>query len=129
MMSLGQMSIGLQGMRRRIADYDPDLGVADTQFLITFAGLVIAWSVFIMLFNLVRSARKGPVASRNPWNSRSPEWQIPSPAPEMNYDQPPVVVGEPYDYGLEDSGYTTLSRAADSTADSASAMPEPAAAD
>jgi cytochrome c oxidase subunit 1 len=111
LMSLGQMRIGLQGMRRRIADYDPDLGIADTQFLITFAGLVIAWSVFIMVYNLARSARKGTVASPNPWNSRSPEWQIPSPAPEMNYDQPPVVVGEPYDYGLAGSTYVQMSPA------------------
>ena len=110
-MSLGQMRIGLLGMRRRIADYDPELGIANTQFLITLAGLVIAWSVLIMLFNLVRSARKGPVASANPWNSRSPEWQIPSPAPEMNYDQPPLVVGEPYDYGIADSAYVQVYQA------------------
>ncbi len=111
LMSLGQMRIGLQGMRRRIADYDPDLGIANTQFLITLAGLIIAWSVLIMCYNLVRSARKGPVASHNPWRSRSPEWQIPSPVPEMNYDQPPVVVGEPYDYGLADSSYVQVSPA------------------
>ncbi len=114
LMSLGQMRIGLLGMRRRIADYDPDLGIENTQFLITLAGLVIAWSVFIMLFNLVRSARKGAVASPNPWNSRSPEWQIPSPVPEMNYDQPPVVVGEPYDYGLAGSTYVQVSPATNS---------------
>jgi cytochrome c oxidase subunit 1 len=110
-MSLGQMRIGLMGMRRRIADYDPDLGVQDTQFLITLAGLVIGWSVLIMVYNLVSSARSTELAGANPWGSRSPEWQIPSPAPEMNYESPPVVVGEPYDYGLADSTYVNVAPA------------------
>jgi cytochrome c oxidase subunit 1 len=107
-MSLGQMRIGLMGMRRRIADYDPALGVEDTQMLITIAGLVIGWSVLIMVYNLVSSARSAEVADHNPWKSRSPEWQLPSPVPEMNYDQQPVVVGDPYDYGLPDSTYIQM---------------------
>jgi cytochrome c oxidase subunit 1 len=110
-MSLGQMRIGLLGMRRRIADYDPALGIQDTQFLITLAGLVIGWSVLIMVYNLVSSARSGELAGSNPWGSRSPEWQIPSPAPELNYERPPVVVGEPYDYGLADSPYVRVTPA------------------
>jgi cytochrome c oxidase subunit 1 len=107
-MSLGQMRIGLLGMRRRIADYDMALGVQDTQLLITLAGLVIGWSVLIMVYNLVVSARSGEVASTNPWRSRSPEWQIPSPIPEVSYAQPFQVVGEPYDYGLPDSRYVRI---------------------
>jgi cytochrome c oxidase subunit I len=105
LMSLGQMRIGLMGMRRRIADYDPALGVEFTQFLITMSALIIGWSVLIMIYNLVSSARSAEVADINPWGSRSPEWQIPSPVPEMNYDEPFVVVGGPYDYGLQDSAY------------------------
>lgn len=99
-MSLGQMSTGLLGMRRRIADYDPGLGVEFTQTLVTIAALIIGWSILIMIYNLISSARTQPVASANPWRSRSPEWQVASPMPEMNYDVPFEVVGEPYDYGL-----------------------------
>jgi cytochrome c oxidase subunit 1 len=108
LMSLGQMRVGLMGMRRRIGDYDPALGVEFTQFLVTLAGFIIAWSVLIMVYNLVSSARSAEVAERNPWRSRSPEWQIPSPVPEMNYDRPFVVVGSPYDYGLKDSTYVAM---------------------
>ncbi len=107
-MSLGQMRIGLLGMRRRIADYDPALGIQNTQFLITIAGLIIGWSVLIMSYNLVRSARSGVLAGNNPWRSRSIEWQLPSPVPEGNYEQQPVIVGDPYDYGLPDAPYTNL---------------------
>ena len=79
--------------------------------VVTIAGFVIALSVVIMLFNLIRSARRGEVAERNPWRSRSPEWQIPSPIPEVAYPQPFQVVGEPYDYGLPDSAYVVVQTA------------------
>ena len=105
-MSIGQMSVGLLGMRRRVADYDPALGITTTHVLITLAALVIGWSVLLMIYNFIASARTEPVAETNPWRSRSPEWQIPSPVPEFNYDVPFEVVGEPYDYGLAGSVYT-----------------------
>ncbi len=106
--SLGQMRVGLLGMRRRIVDYDPALGIEGGQRAVTIAGFLIGLSVLIMIVNLVRSARRGEVADRNPWRSRSPEWQIPSPIPEVAYAQPLKVVGEPYDYGLPDSTYVRL---------------------
>jgi len=105
LMSLGQMRIGLLGMRRRIADYDPALGVETTQVLITVSALVIGWAVLIMVYNLISSARSQKMAATNPWHSRSPEWQIPYPVPEFNYDVPFEVVGDPYDYGLDGSKY------------------------
>jgi cytochrome c oxidase subunit 1 len=111
-MSLGQMRIGLMGMRRRIADYDPALGIETTQALITIAGLVIGWSVLIMVYNLWTSARQPVLATENPWDSRSPEWLAPTPLPEFNYDNPIEVVGDPYDYGLEGSRYVDMGRAA-----------------
>jgi cytochrome c oxidase subunit 1 len=111
--SLGQIQVGLKGMRRRIVDYDAALGIEGGQLLITISGFVIGLSVLIMIYNLVRSARRGPLAERNPWRSRSPEWSIPSPVPELNYAQPIEVVGEPYDYGLPDSTYVrTVAQAA-----------------
>ena len=106
--SLTQMQVGLLGMRRRIADYDPALDIQFSHILITLAGFAIGISVLIAFYNLVRSARRGEVAVANPWRSRSPEWQIPSPAPAHNYDQPIEGVGEPYDYGLLGSVYVSM---------------------
>jgi len=105
-MSIGQMSVGLLGMRRRIADYDPALGIEGTQLLITLAALVIGWSVLIAIYNFASSRRMEPIADTNPWRSRSPEWHTASPIPEFNYDVPFEVVGDPYDYGLSDADYT-----------------------
>jgi cytochrome c oxidase subunit 1 len=106
--SLGQMQVGLKGMRRRIVDYDAALGIEGGQMLVTIAGFVIAISVLVMIVNMIYSARRGEVAERNPWRSRSPEWQIPSPIPEVSYTQPFQVVGDPYDYGLPDSRYVRM---------------------
>jgi cytochrome c oxidase subunit I len=110
--SLEQMQIGLLGMRRRIVDYDPTLGIQGGQIAITIAGFVIAISVGLFFFNLLDSLKRGEVAEANPWGSRSPEWQLPSPAPEHNYaDYPFEVIGEPYDYGLAGSRFTSLNPA------------------
>ena len=109
-MSIGQMSVGVMGMRRRIADYDPALGVDMGQMLITMAAFAIAFSVLLMIYNLLHSAEMGRVAGNNPWRSRSPEWQIPSPVPEHSYASPIAIIGEPYDYGLPNSTYVRMAR-------------------
>jgi cytochrome c oxidase subunit 1 len=70
--------------------------------LITIAAFIIGWSVLIMVYNLISSARSKELAPMNPWGSRSPEWQIPYPVPEFNYEQPFEVVGDPYGYGAPD---------------------------
>jgi cytochrome c oxidase subunit 1 len=106
--SLGQMQVGLLGMRRRIGDYDAALNIQTTQLLITIAAFVIGTAVLIAFFNFVYSAARGPVASRNPWRSRSPEFMLPSPIPLHNYETPFEVIGEPYDYGLEGSAYVSI---------------------
>ncbi len=123
-MSLGQMSIGVIGMRRRIADYDQLLGGWFSQeanlgwievghILITLAGFAIAFSILIAIYNLFQSAEVGKLAGDNPWRSRSPEFQIPSPIPEQSFAKPIRVVGEPYDYGLAGSRYVTTATAGD----------------
>ncbi len=110
-LTFGMFRIGLLGMRRRIADYDPALGFDTTHWVMTIAAYLIALSVLIFVINLIMSARRGAAAAGNLWRSRSPEWQVPSPMPEQNYDRPFEVVGEPYDYGLPGSTYVNMSPA------------------
>ncbi|MDP1545422.1 MAG: cbb3-type cytochrome c oxidase subunit I [Anaerolineales bacterium] len=104
-LTFGMMRIGLLGMRRRIADYDAALGFDATHLALTIAGYLIGLSVLIFIYNFFASVKNGEKADGNVWNSRSPEWQVPSPMPAHNYEQPFEVVGEPYDYGLEGSQY------------------------
>ena len=104
-LTFGMMRIGLLGMRRRIVDYDAALGFDTTHLVLTICAFGIALSVLIFIINLFHSIKSGEVAEGNVWNSRSPEWQVPSPMPAHNYEQPFEVVGEPYDYGLPGAKY------------------------
>jgi cytochrome c oxidase subunit 1 len=104
-LTLGMMRVGLLGMRRRIVDYDPALGLDFSHFVMTIAAFLIGLSVLIFFINFFRSLKHGEPATGNIWNSRSPEWQVPSPMPAHNYEVPFEVVGEPYDYGLPGSKY------------------------
>ena len=127
--SLSQMQIGLLGMRRRIADYDPALGITTQQIMITIAAFAIGFGVLVFITNIIRSMRRGEVAVANPWRSRSPEWTLlPSPIPAHNYETPIEVVGEPYDYGLEGSVYARK-QAPPTVTPASGPLPTPAPAD
>ncbi len=104
-LTLLMMRVGLLGMRRRIADYDPALGFDTYHLIMTVMGYLIGISVAIFLYNFFNSIKNGEKAEGNVWNSRSPEWQVPSPMPTHNYDRPFEVIGEPYDYGLPNAEY------------------------
>ncbi len=104
-LTFGMMFIGLRGMRRRIADYDPLQNFDFSHLLLTIFGFLIFISVLIFFINFFYSIKNGEKAEGNLWNSRSPEWLVPSPMPAHNYPVPFEVVGEPYDYGLPGSKY------------------------
>jgi cytochrome c oxidase subunit 1 len=106
MKTLSMFWIGLHGMRRRIGDYDPEYGFDNFQTLATVGALLIGTGMLIFAYNLFVSALSGEKSPENPWRSRSLEWTVSSPPPELNFHEIPVIIGEPYDYGLEgDPGY------------------------
>jgi cytochrome c oxidase subunit 1 len=109
-LTFAMMRVGLLGMRRRIADYDTALGFDLSHLIMSVAGYLIFISVVIFLYNFFHSMKHGEKAENNLWNSRSPEWQVPSPMPVHNYDQAFEVVGEPYDYGLLGSRYVEFAK-------------------
>ncbi len=107
-LTLFMMRVGLLGMRRRIADYDPALGFDPWHFVMTIAGFAIAAAILIFFYNIYITLKNGAPETGNVWRSRSPEWQVPSPMPVHNYDTEFEVVGEPYDYGLPGSVYVKM---------------------
>ena len=40
------------------------------------------------------------MAGRNPWNSNTLEWTVPSPPPHGNFETTPIVYHGPYEYAL-----------------------------
>jgi cytochrome c oxidase subunit 1 len=43
------------------------------------------------------------VSEENPWEARTLEWLVPTPVPTDNFEEVPLVVSGPYDYGLAQS--------------------------
>ena len=89
--------LGIEGMRRRVADYPPQLG--GVNLWVSFAAFNIFLSVAVFVFNIVRSWRRGPQAEANPWRAQTLEWQTASPPPIQNFDHIPTVSSGPYEYG------------------------------
>ncbi|NNF68902.1 MAG: cytochrome c oxidase subunit I [Acidimicrobiia bacterium] len=83
--------LGLNGMPRRIYTYPEGLGFEFWNFIATLGAFTIAVSVLVFIVNLIWSKRKGDVAGPDPWDGRTLEWSIPSPPPEHNFDEVPVV--------------------------------------
>jgi cytochrome c oxidase subunit I len=89
--------LGIEGMRRRVADYPPELGTVN--LFVTFAAFNIALSVAVFIFNMARSWKHGEAAAANPWRAQTLEWQTSSPPPIENFTDIPTVGATPYQYG------------------------------
>ncbi len=89
--------LGLQGMNRRIAEYDPQY--ATINMFCTIGSYILAVSTVPFLINAIWSWSQGEKAGDNPWNSLTLEWMTTSPPPVENFEEDPVLVGGPYDYG------------------------------
>jgi cytochrome c oxidase subunit 1 len=58
--------------------------------------------MLVFLYNVVWSLLiKREPAPANPWNSKSPEWQLPTPVPVYDFERTPVFDPDPYPYGVE----------------------------
>ncbi|HEY7993136.1 MAG TPA: cytochrome c oxidase subunit I [Candidatus Eremiobacteraceae bacterium] len=89
--------IGLEGMPRRVSTYDPQY--QDTNLFISISAFVLGASMLVFAYNAIKSTLSGREAGQNPWGARTLEWMIPSPPPYYNFEDIPVVLSGPYDYG------------------------------
>ncbi|HEY3672925.1 MAG TPA: cytochrome c oxidase subunit I [Acidimicrobiia bacterium] len=83
--------LGLTGMPRRTYRYPPGMGWDLMNQLETIGAFVIALSVLLLFVNLFWSSRRGEIAGGDPWDARSLEWSIPSPPPEYNFAEIPII--------------------------------------
>jgi cytochrome c oxidase subunit I len=90
--------LGLQGMQRRIADYPSQFGTLN--FVISIFAFILGASTLVFLYNMAHSWWRGEPAPANPWRALTLEWQVTSPPPIFNFDEPPQIVGSPYAYGV-----------------------------
>ena len=88
--------LGMAGMPRRYFDYLPKFHGGN--IISTFGAIILISGLFIILFNLFRSARTGLPAEKNPWGGKTLEWTADSPPSLENFDEIPVITGRPYQY-------------------------------
>jgi cytochrome c oxidase subunit 1 len=99
-LTFGPMHIlGLQGMPRRVAQYDPQF--APINVICTVGAFILAISTVPFVINAVYSWFKGEKAPDNPWDALTMEWTTSSPPIPHNWAGEPVLLNGPYDYGEE----------------------------
>jgi cytochrome c oxidase subunit I len=92
--------LGLQGMPRRVASYDPEF--AFWNVIASLGGFLLGMSTLPFLINIVGSWVQGKKAPANPWRAIGLEWLVASPPPHENFEELPIVVAEPYGYGMDE---------------------------
>ena len=90
--------LGLNGMPRRVAEYDPQFAFINQ--LSSAGALLMAINTLPFLWNVIASAFRGKIAGDNPWQALTPEWLTSSPPPVENWKGEAPLVTEPYGYGV-----------------------------
>jgi cytochrome c oxidase subunit 1 len=86
-----QHVIGLDGMPRRVYEYDNVGNLALYNLISTIGSFVLASGVLVTIINVTRSLKHGAIAGPDPWKANSLEWFTSSPPPTNNFDVVPLV--------------------------------------
>ena len=86
-----QHVIGLDGMPRRVYEYDNVGNLALYNQISTIGSFILAAGVLVTIVNVVRSLKHGAIAGPDPWKANTLEWFTTSPPPVNNFDVVPLV--------------------------------------
>jgi len=92
--------LGLQGMPRRVASYDPEF--AFWNVIASLGGFLLGVSTIPFILNMISSWAQGEKAPKNPWRAIGLEWMVSSPPTMENFEELPIVISEPYGYGKDE---------------------------
>ena len=82
---------GLNGMPRRIYQYQANQGWDLENLVATWGARILAVATLVFAWNFIKSRRSGAIAGRDPWGAATIEWTLPSPPPEYNYAVIPTI--------------------------------------
>ncbi len=106
---------GMEGMLRRMADGGVNYSAArvpgalatlpdtimEMHTWILWGAMALGLAQIPFIINLFWSIKHGErVASDNPWDSTTLEWQTPTPPPHGNFATPPRICRGPYEYSV-----------------------------
>lgn len=89
-----QYALGFMGMTRRIYTYPSGLGWTVPNFISTIGAYMMGLGFIFMVAGIAYSIRhRKPDLTGDPWNARTLEWSLPSPAPHYNFATIPTISG------------------------------------
>ncbi|MBG9773465.1 cytochrome c oxidase subunit I [Brevibacillus laterosporus] len=88
-----QHFLGLMGMPRRVYTFLPGQELELGNLISTIGAIIMTVGTVLFIVNVIYTNAKGKKAVADPWDGRTLEWSIPSPAPEYNFAQTPRVRG------------------------------------
>ncbi|MDQ0231306.1 cytochrome c oxidase subunit I [Metabacillus malikii] len=89
-----QHFVGLWGMPRRVFTFLPNQGWEAANLVSSVGAFFMAVATIVLLINVIQTSIKGERVGNDPWgDGRTLEWAIPSPPPEYNFKQTPLVRG------------------------------------
>jgi cytochrome c oxidase subunit I len=86
-----QHVIGLDGMPRRVYEYDNVGNLGLYNLISTIGSFILAAGVIATIVNVWLSLKVGAIAGPDPWKANTLEWFTTSPPPVNNYDTVPLV--------------------------------------
>ncbi|WCR28166.1 cbb3-type cytochrome c oxidase subunit I [Paenibacillus thiaminolyticus] len=87
-----QYVLGLMGMTRRLVTYRWDKGWWEMNLVSTLGAVLMGIAFLLQVWQIVYSVKYSPTdTTGDPWNGRTLEWSIPSPAPHYNFATLPQV--------------------------------------
>ena len=99
---MGMMVVGYAGMHRRIYNpfiYEHLQRLIPINEFITWSAILMGLSQIFFVINFVHAVFfQKKKAEQNPWNVGTLEWTIPSPAPNYNFKEIPVVKCGPHEF-------------------------------
>ncbi len=81
--------LGMMGMPRRYATYDPAL--AELNVFVSYSAFIFGAAQLLLVWNILRSWNGGEKASADPWGGWSLEWTTSSPPPPNSFIEIPTL--------------------------------------
>ncbi|MDP7135906.1 MAG: cbb3-type cytochrome c oxidase subunit I, partial [Candidatus Poseidoniia archaeon] len=81
--------LGMMGMPRRYATYDPAL--TELNVFVSYSAFVFGAAQLLLVWNILRSWNNGEKASADPWGGWSLEWTTSSPPPPNSFLEIPTL--------------------------------------
>lgn len=100
-----QYILGLMGMQRRMYTYPSGMGWTDLNFISTVGAYIMGLGFIALVWDIVYSIKYGERdLTGDPWDGRTLEWSLPSPAPHYNFAVIPQITDRDHWWTLKQEG-------------------------